>query len=70
MSSVGGQIGSKAAGGLNVDQQQFPYFTSPGGVTPEQTSLANYDYGQSLTEAAGQFGQGGEGGGNALSTMA
>ena len=73
MSSVGSEVGGKVGGDTSVDQQQFPYFTSPGGVTPEQTALADYDYGQNLTEGQAQFGnspQGGEGGGNALSTMA
>ena len=70
MSQVGSEVGGKVGGSTSVDQQQFPYFTSPGGVTPEQTALADYDYGQNLTEGQAQFGQGDEGGGNALSTMA
>jgi hypothetical protein len=73
MSQVGGEVGGKVGGSESVDQQQFPFFTSPGGVTPEQTALADYNYGQNLTEGQGQFGnspEGGEGGGNALSTMA
>src|SRR5277367_655249 len=74
MSSVGSEVGGKVGGGESVDQQQYPYFTSPGGVTPEQTALADYDYGQNLTEGQAQFGneQGSNagGGGNALSTMA
>ena len=70
MSSVGSEVGGKVGGSTSVDQQQYPYFTSPGGVTPEQTALADYDYGQNLTEGQAQFGQGDEGGGNALSTMA
>jgi hypothetical protein len=70
MSSVGSEIGGKAAGGLDVNQQQYPFFTSPGGVTPQQSALSEYDYGQNLTEGQAQFGQGFEGGGNALSTMA
>ena len=74
MSSVGSEVGGKVGGGESVDQQQYPYFTSPGGVTPQQQSLGEYDYGQNLTESQAQFGQGGplggEGGGNALSTMA
>ena len=71
MSQVGGEVGGKIGGSQSVDQQQFPYFTSPGGVTPEQTALADYDYGQNLTEGQGQFGNTeGPGGGNALSTMA
>jgi hypothetical protein len=70
MSSVGSEVGGKAAGGESVDQQQYPYFTSPGGVTPQQQTLADYDYGQNLTEGQAQFGGGDAGGGNALSTMA
>jgi hypothetical protein len=73
MSSVGGEIGGKAAGGEDVNQQQYPFFTSPGGITSEQQSLAEYDYGQNLTAGQAQFGNSplaGEGGGNALSTMA
>lgn len=70
MSSIGGEIGGKAGGSTSVDQTQYPSFTSPGGVTPQQTSLANYDYGQNLLEGQAQFGGGDEGGGNALSTMA
>ena len=74
MSQVGGDIGGKAAGGENVDQQQYPFFTSPGGVTPEQTAFADYNYGQNLTAGQAQFGNevgsNAGGGGNALSTMA
>ena len=70
MSSVGGEIGSKAGGGVNVDQQQYPYFTSPGGVTPQQTALADYDYGQNLTQGQAQFEGSDQGGGPSLSTMA
>lgn len=70
MSQVGGDIGGKAAGGENVDQQQFPYFTSPGGVTPQQTALADYDYNQNLTQGQAQFEGSDQGGGPSLSTMA
>ena len=70
MSSVGSEIGGKAAGGLNVDQQQYPFFHSAGGITPQQQSLADYDYGQNLTEGQAQFEGSGEGGGPSLSTMA
>ena len=70
MSSIGSEVGGKAAGSLDVNQQQYPFFQSPGGVTPQQGALAEYDYGQNLTEGQAQFGQGDEGGGNALSTMA
>ena len=70
MSQVGGEVGQKAAGGENVDQQQYPYFTSPGGVTPQQTALADYDYGQNLTQGQAQFEGSDEGGGASLSTMA
>lgn len=70
MSQIGGDIGGKVGGSESVDQTQFPSFTSAGGVTPQQTALADYDYGQNLTEGQAQFGGGDEGGGNALSTMA
>ena len=74
MSQIGGQVGQKAAGGENVDQQQFPFFQSAGGVTPEQTAFADYNYGQNLTAGQAQFGNevgsNAGGGGNALSTMA
>src|SRR5580700_255658 len=71
MSSVGSEIGGKAAGGLDVNQQQYPFFTSPGGVTPEQSALSEYDYGQNLTESQGQFDPASQpGGGASLSTMA
>lgn len=70
MSSVGSEVGGKAAGGENVNQYQFPYFTSPGGVTPEQSALAEYDYGQNLTQGQAQFEGSDQGGGPSLSTMA
>jgi hypothetical protein len=70
MSSVGSEVGGKAAGGLDVNQQQYPFFTSPGGVTPQQSALSEYDYGQNLTEGQAQFEGSGEGGGPSLSTMA
>jgi hypothetical protein len=70
MSSVGSEIGGKAAGNTSVDQFQFPYFTSPGGVTPEQSALADYDYGQNLTQGQAQFEGSDQGGGASLSTMA
>jgi hypothetical protein len=70
MSSVGSEVGGKVGGDTSVDQQQFPYFTSPGGVTPQQTALADYDYGQNLTQGQAQFEGSDEGGGNSLSTMA
>ena len=70
MSQVGGDVGGKIGGSTNVDQQQFPYFTSPGGVTPQQTALADYDYGQNLTQGQAQFEGSDEGGGPSLSTMA
>jgi hypothetical protein len=70
MSSVGSEIGGKAAGNLDVNQTQYPFFTSPGGVTPQQTALSEYDYGQNLTEGQAQFEGSGEGGGPRLSTMA
>ena len=70
MSSVGSEVGGKVGGDTSVDQQQFPYFTSPGGVTPEQTALADYDYGQNLTQGQAQFEGSDQGGGASLSTMA
>ena len=70
MSSVGSEVGGKVGGGESVDQQQFPYFTSPGGVTPQQTALADYDYGQNLTQGQAQFEGSDQGGGPSLSTMA
>ena len=70
MSQVGGEVGGKVGGSTSVDQQQFPYFTSPGGVTPEQTALADYDYGQNLTQGQAQFEGSDQGGGASLSTMA
>jgi hypothetical protein len=70
MSSVGSEIGGKAAGGLDVNQQQYPFFTSPGGVTPQQSALSEYDYGQNLTEGQAQFEGSGAGGGPSLSSMA
>ena len=63
-------IGGAGASSKGADQQQYPYFTSPGGVTPEQTALADYDYGQNLTQGQGQFEGGDQGGGASLSTMA
>lgn len=70
MSQVGSEVGGKVGGSTNVDQQQFPYFTSPGGVTPEQSALAEYDYGQNLTQGQAQFEGSDQGGGPSLSTMA
>ena len=70
MSSVGSEIGGKAAGNLDVNQTQYPFFQSPGGITPQQSALSEYDYGQNLTEGQAQFEGSGEGGGPSLSTMA
>jgi hypothetical protein len=70
MSSVGSEVGGKAAGSLDVNQTQYPFFQSPGGITPEQSALSEYDYGQNLTEAASQFEGSGQGGGPSLSSMA
>src|SRR5580693_533322 len=70
MSSVGSEIGGKAAGGLDTNQTQYPFFQSPGGITPQQTALSEYDYGQNLTEGQAQFEGSGEGGGPSLSSMA
>ena len=70
MSSVGSEVGGKVGGNTSVDQFQFPDFTSPGGVTPQQTALADYDYGQNLTQGQAQFEGSDQGGGASLSTMA
>jgi hypothetical protein len=70
MSSIGGEIGGKAAGGENVNQQQYPFFQSAGGITPQQQALSEYDYGQNLTESQAQFEGSGQGGGPSLSSMA
>ena len=71
MSQVGSEVGGKAAGdAFGVNQNQLPFFTSPGGVTPQQQSLSDYDYGQNLTEGAAQFEGSDAGGGPSLSTMA
>jgi hypothetical protein len=70
MSSIGSEVGGKAAGSLDVNQTQYPFFQSPGGITPQQQSLSDYDYGQNLTEGQAQFEGSGEGGGPSLSSMA
>jgi hypothetical protein len=65
MSDIGG--GGKGEG----DQQtQYPFFQSPGGVSPQQTALGEYDYGQNLTQGQAQFEGDQQGGANSLSTMA
>lgn len=56
-------------GGGKGDSPQninIPAFTSSGGVTPEQQTLANYGYGQDLMANANLFG----GSGTGMSTMA
>jgi hypothetical protein len=63
---IGG--GSSKAGG--AQQEQYPYFSTSGGVTPQQQSLADYDYGQQLLTGQGEFEGGGQGGGPIDSTMA
>jgi len=63
-------IGGGGKGGSGDQQTQYPYFSSPGGVTPQQTALGEYDYGQNLTQGQAQFEGSDEGGGNSLSTMA
>lgn len=70
MSSIGSSVGGKIGGGESVNQQQYPFFQSTGGVTPQQSALADYDYGQNLLEGQAQFEGSGEGGGPSLSTMA
>ena len=59
-------------GGSSKDAQQtqYPYFQSQGGITPQQSDLAQYDYGQSLLQGQGQFEGGDQGGGISDSTMA
>jgi hypothetical protein len=64
MSDIGGITGK------NPQQTQYPSFESPGGITPQQTALADYDYGQNLTEGQAQFEGGDQGGGPIMSTMA
>ena len=64
MSGIGGEIGGK------IGNQQNPYFTSSGGVTPQESALASYDYGQNLLADLGQFEGGDAGGGISDSTMA
>lgn len=68
MSAIGGDIGGKVGGA--VGNSQFPQFESAGGVTPQQTALADYDYGQNLLEGQAQFEGSGQGGGPIDSTMA
>ena len=65
-SQVGGAIGGKA----NSPAQYAAPFSSPGGVTQNQQDLADYTYGQNLTESQAQFTPQGAGGGAGMSTMA
>jgi hypothetical protein len=67
---IGSAAGGKLASSENPSQQQYPFFQSSGGVTPQQGALAEYDYGQNLTEGQAQFEGTGQGGGPSLSTMA
>jgi hypothetical protein len=54
-------------GGKDSPQQiNVPPFTSTGGITPQQQTLANYTYGQDLGAQANLFG----GSGTGMSTMA
>lgn len=46
--------------------QQYPYFQSAGGVTPEQQALAQYTMGQDMVSQGSQFANAGTG----MSTMA
>jgi len=57
----GGSSGKDSPQQINV-----PAFTSTGGITPEQQTLANFTYGQDLTGQASLFG----GSGTGMSTMA
>lgn len=71
MSQIGGDIGGKVGEATGGPQQtQYPSFTSPGGITAQQGALADYDYGQNLTEGQAQFEGSDQGGGPSLSTMA
>lgn len=55
------------SGGKNSPEQvNIPAFTSSGGITPQQQSLADFTYGQNLVGEAGQFTNPGD----AMSTMA
>lgn len=65
-----GELGGSSKGGDDAQQTQYPSFTSAGGVTSEQTSLADYDYGQNLLTGQAEFGGGDQGGGAGMSTMA
>lgn len=64
MANLGGEIGGK------IGNQQNPFFTDAGGITPDQQFWANYDYGQNLLEALGNYQGEGQGGGPIMSTMA
>lgn len=72
MGEVGGlvsgasAIGNLAGGGKGGGGQQYPYFQSPGGVTPEQQALAEYTMGQDMVQQGSQFANTGTG----MSTMA
>lgn len=57
----GGSSGKDGPQGINI-----PAFTSAGGITPEQQTLADFTYGQDLTGQASLFG----GSGTGMSTMA
>ena len=62
--------GGSNKGGQDAQQTQYPDFTSAGGVTPEQASLADYDYGQGLLTGQAEFQGSGEGGAGGMSTNA
>jgi len=57
---------SNLGGKDSPEQINVPPFTSTGGITPEQQTLANYTLGQDLTGQASLFG----GSGTGMSTMA
>jgi hypothetical protein len=59
--SIGGGGGNKGAQDVNI-----PPFESAGGVTPQQSELGQYTYGENLLGQASQFG----GSGTGQSTMA
>ena len=68
MSSIGSAVGGKL-GNTPSTSNAFPSFESPGGVTPQQSSLAQYDYGQSLVADQGQFAGSNQASGPIMSTM-
>jgi hypothetical protein len=66
MSGLFGGGGSTPKGVNPTEMVNIPYFSSEGGITPEQQSLADFTMGQGLDATGYQFGESGTG----LSTMA